>query len=302
MAQQHYYFHAGKGGVGKSTTSTLSALHLAGTGRKTLLVSLDPAHNQEDIFDLPLNGKPKQTAPNLHVAQADIDRWVKTYLKGIEDQIRTSYTYQSAFNLGKHLNVIKHSPGIEEYALLLAFQHYRSQYPDAEVVVFDMPPTALATKFFNLPALSLVWLEQLLALRREILDKKEIITKIKLGKKHIECDKITSRLCKQQSFFTELKAIFTDQNRCSINLVVNPDRLSFAEAERIEKILEEMGIQLAGILINKVTEQHHWDTASPLLQRHSLFPMPLSPTPLIGLNALKSYLTLHDKTFDFLAP
>ena len=41
---------SGKGGVGKSTTSALTALHQAHLGHDTLLVSMDPAHNQGDIF------------------------------------------------------------------------------------------------------------------------------------------------------------------------------------------------------------------------------------------------------------
>nr|WP_287412451.1 ArsA family ATPase [Pseudodesulfovibrio sp.] len=300
MSNQHYYFHAGKGGVGKSTTSSLSALHLARTGKKVLLVSLDPAHNQADIFDTKFTGKPIKIAPNLRVAQADIDKWIKQYLKGIEDQIRANYAYQTAFNLEKHLNVVKHSPGIEEYALLLAFQHYRKTFTDTDVIVFDMPPTALTTKFFNLPSLSLVWLEQLLALRCEILEKKKIITKIQLGTKEIECDKITTKLDQQQKYFTELRNVFQDSSRCSINLVVNPDRLSFAEAERIDITLEEMGMGLSHIIMNKVVENSEWDTSSPLMKRHDVCPIPLSPTQLIGQPALDTYLVDHDQSFDFL--
>jgi arsenite-transporting ATPase len=43
-------FFIGKGGVGKSTTSAITAVHHARNSRDTLLVSLDPAHNQRDIF------------------------------------------------------------------------------------------------------------------------------------------------------------------------------------------------------------------------------------------------------------
>ena len=38
-------FFMGKGGVGKSTLSTLTAIYLAKNGNKVLLTSLDPAHN-----------------------------------------------------------------------------------------------------------------------------------------------------------------------------------------------------------------------------------------------------------------
>ena len=290
MTGQHYHFHVGKGGVGKSTTSCLSALRMARQGNNVLLVSLDPAHNQADIFDTEFSGKPRPMADNLRVAQADVDKWIKEYIQGVERQIKANYTYQAAFNLEKHLNVVKHSPGIEEYGLLLAFQHYRKEYPDADVILFDMPPTALTLKFFNLPALSLIWLEHLLKLRKEIIDKKEIITKIQFGKKEIQTDKVMGRLEQQFTFFTELKDIFQSSGHCSVNLVVNPDRLSFAEAERIDTTLQEMDMQLSRVIMNKMTEACTWDECSSLMQHYAVCQLPLSPTPLIGLPALNAYL------------
>ena len=293
-SSQHFSFHVGKGGVGKSTTSTLSALHLARGGKKVLLVSLDPAHNQCDILDTQLGPDPKEVAPNLHVAQADIDTWVAEYLRGIESQIRRTYTYQTAFNLEKHLGVIKHSPGIEEYALLLAFRSYANQSASspiqAEVVVFDMPPTALATKFFHLPTLSLIWVEELLTLRQEIIKKKEIITKIQVGKAEFERDKITCKLNEQQSFFQELKELFQDKERCAINIVVNPDKLSFAEAERVEATLKDLNIGLGAVIMNKVGPDGQWDAEMPFLTRNIVRALPLSSTPLIGLDVLCGYL------------
>ncbi|MDD4732879.1 MAG: ArsA family ATPase [Desulfovibrio sp.] len=290
---QRYYFHAGKGGVGKSTTSSLVALNLARTGREVLLVSLDPAHNQSDIFDMEFGAKPRRVAPGLRVAQADIDDWIRVYLRGIEDQIRRTYTYHAAFNLGSRLNVIKHSPGLEEYALLLAFKHYRDKHPDPDVIVYDMPPTALTMKFFNLPALSLIWLDQLLELRREIMEKKRIITKIHMGVCEVECDKISSRLGRQREFFTELREVFQDGERCRIHLVVNPDRLSFAEAGRICTGLDEMSIPLAAVLMNKVAPESVWDREHELFRRTRVHPLPLSPDPLIGLPVLEAYLDEH---------
>ncbi|MGE4292004.1 MAG: ArsA family ATPase [Desulfovibrio sp.] len=296
---QRYFFHAGKGGVGKSTTSSLTALQLARTGRRVLLVSLDPAHNQSDIFDMEFTAKPRQVAPGLSVAQADIDAWIRNWLRGIEEQVRRTYTYHTAFNLENRMNVIKHSPGLEEYALLLAFKHYRDKNPEPDVIVYDMPPTALTTKFFNLPALSLVWLEQLLELRCEIMEKRKIITKIQLGKCEIECDKISSRLGKQQTFFGELRDLFQDGAICRIHLVVNPDRLSFAEAGRICESLDEMRIPLAGVLMNKVGPESVWDENHVIFQRSRVHPLAQSPTPLIGLAALGAYLDAHAPDFAF---
>lgn len=299
--KQKYYFHAGKGGVGKSTTSTLAALYLADKGRKVVLVSLDPAHNQADIFDTAIGAKPAKLTPGLEVAQADVDTWITEYLRGVEHQMKRTYTYQTAFNLEKHLGIIRHSPGIEEYALLLAFKHYRDTNQEADLIIFDMPPTALTMKFFNLPALSLLWVEQLLGLRREILGKKEIITKIHVGKAEIERDKITCRLDQQSSFFGELQALFRDPEACRINIVINPDKLSFAEAERIETMLADMGMDLGSVIMNKVQFSSTWDESGPLFDREAgVHPLPLSETPLIGLPALRGYLAAHGEALAFL--
>ncbi len=145
------HFFVGKGGVGKSTTSALTALHLARCGCPTLLVSMDPAHNQCDLFESTFSEKPRCITDGLWVKEVDADFWITRYLKETQAQIRRTYIYESAFNLQKHFKVIRFSPGLEEYALLLAFENVLSQATDKHALVFDMAPTALSLRFFRFP-------------------------------------------------------------------------------------------------------------------------------------------------------
>lgn len=46
-------FFAGKGGVGKTSMSCVSAVYLAGKGFKTLLLTTDPASHIGDVFEQP---------------------------------------------------------------------------------------------------------------------------------------------------------------------------------------------------------------------------------------------------------
>ena len=247
------HFFIGKGGVGKSTTSALTALNLAHTGCDTLLVSMDPAHNQRDIFQEPFSEKPKQVMPLLSVKEVDTDYWIKTYLKDTESQLKKMYSYQSAFNIQSYYRVLKYSPGLEEYAMLLAFENILQTATNMNAIIFDMPPTALTLRFFSLPFITLVWLKELLQLRNTIYKKKEIVSKIKLGHKNIEQDKVKTRLGTLIDSHERLKDLFFAETT-HINLVLNNDPLSLAEAVRIQQKLRDIGIGIRSIILNKVKE------------------------------------------------
>jgi arsenite/tail-anchored protein-transporting ATPase len=71
MKEATNLFFLGKGGVGKSTSAALTALFLSQRGSRVLLVSLDPAHNQSDIFERALADKPVEIASRLTAIEID---------------------------------------------------------------------------------------------------------------------------------------------------------------------------------------------------------------------------------------
>ena len=75
--QSYQYFFTGKGGVGKSTSAALRAVFLSEKEYRVALVSLDPAHNQCDIFEMPFSDKARKVGSNLFVIEVDQERWIK---------------------------------------------------------------------------------------------------------------------------------------------------------------------------------------------------------------------------------
>ena len=289
MSNATNIFFTGKGGVGKSTSAALHAVFLAEKGYRVTLVSLDPAHNQCDIFEMPFSDRAHKVRSNLFVIEVDQERWIKTYLKDVQQQINRTYAYLTAFNLEKHFSVIKHSPGLEAYALLLAYKHIRKTYAAFDFLIFDMPPTALTLNFFSLPSLSLIWLNHLLALRRDIIQKRDLITKIKLIKKEYERDKLLNKINDQKRDYQELKSGFETMDTTRVHLVLNPDKLSHAESVRILDKLAELDIRVSRIVCNKMQTGSVCATKKKFEKIPSI-KFPASRTPLIGINALQQFL------------
>ncbi len=283
-------FFLGKGGVGKSTSAALIALYLSNQGKNILLVSMDPAHNQSDIFETSLSEKSYNLTDNLIAKEIDINYWIKNYLTEVESQIKHTYSYLTALNLENYLDVIKFSPGIEEYALLLAYREIKQKFSEKDYIIFDMPPTALTLKFFGLPKLSRLWLEKLLDLRKAIIKKRDIITKVKFGNTEIERDKILNKLNNQIEDYTTVSEEFEDDNKTILNLVMNTDKLSFSESELIVKRLNMINLSISNIIINKMMQGFSYKEIQKRFVHKSIKTFPLSETPLIGLSSLKNYL------------
>ncbi|MGM0383936.1 MAG: ArsA family ATPase [Thermodesulfobacteriota bacterium] len=283
-------FFVGKGGVGKSTSSALNSLFLAQKGFKVLLISLDPAHNQSDIFERQLSSKETNLVPNLSAIEIEQERWIKKYLSDIQRQIKRTYSYLTAFNLDRYFNVIKHAPGLEEYALILAFKDIRKRFAHYDFLVFDMPPTALALKFFNIPYLSLIWIEHILALREEIIKKRDIITKITIINKERETDKILNKLKEMKNEYLDLKDTFESTSNTHIKLVLNPDKLSFAESLRILHFLKDININLSQLILNKMKKDLSGGNDFNVFGEIPRLTFPDSEEPLLGVDRLQEFL------------
>ena len=169
-------FFLGKGGVGKTTSSAAFALALARAGKRVLVASLDPAHNLGDVLGVKLTGTPSEVEPHLYALEIDLNFWVDRYLKESRDELATTYSYNLTLNLDSFFDIMKYSPGTEEYAMLWAIEHIRCNLAgDYDIVVYDTPPTALSLRFLAMPAISKLWIAELTKLRERILKKRNKI-------------------------------------------------------------------------------------------------------------------------------
>lgn len=143
-----YIFFSGKGGVGKTTMACATAIHHALQGKKTLIVTTDPASNLADVFEQEIGHKETliEGIGNLHAMEIDQDEATREYKERVLEDARGKYSEDMIAAMEEELN----SPCIEEMAAFDKFIRFieSSAY---DVIVFDTAPTGHTLRLLELP-------------------------------------------------------------------------------------------------------------------------------------------------------
>ncbi|MFO7849636.1 MAG: ArsA family ATPase [Spirochaetia bacterium] len=256
-------FFTGKGGVGKSTLASAAAWQLAEKGNRVLAVSLDPAHNLGDIFHLELSHKKKRFKnTSLYLQETDLEKSAQEYLSANRGLMEEMYSYTRPFHMDRYFKVLKYSPGVEEYAALTSLDKILSaEQENFDYIVFDTPPTGLTLRILALPQITVSWIDRLIKIRLEILEKRHTVHNItgKYDEKQFtvpykeEDDRVMEKLREMSARYRRVQEILQGPEN-SITLVFNPDFLSFRESERLFKGLMELNLPLRVAFDNKTTE------------------------------------------------
>ncbi|MGH4038281.1 MAG: ArsA family ATPase [Sphaerochaeta sp.] len=284
-----YRIFIGKGGVGKSTCSSLEAVNQIPNSKKVMLISMDPAHNLHDIFEAKLSKRPKKMFDNLYVSEADLPGKSKEYIKGIKNTMLNVYHYQQSLNMEKYFSILKYSPGTEEYASLLILEDcYKEKSFDS--IVIDTPPTALTLKTLALPQVNLNWINALSEMRVQIIEKKNTVARIRKDNlDKVEDDPVYIRLQSMKERYNKLNSMLSDTSITELVLVMNEDELSLSESLLIKKQLDELHLTLGKIVINKSKWNGEWKSKiGSIFPNTALVSVPLQDDSIIGESSLKS--------------
>ncbi|HEX3048498.1 MAG TPA: ArsA family ATPase, partial [Bacillota bacterium] len=84
--------YTGKGGVGKTSVAAATAVKSARDGRKTLVVSTDPAHSLGDSLDIKLSSEPVEIQANLWAQEIDTIHEVEKGWGQVQEYLTALFT------------------------------------------------------------------------------------------------------------------------------------------------------------------------------------------------------------------
>jgi arsenite-transporting ATPase len=288
--------YTGKGGTGKTVTSCSTGIKLADVGKKTLVISFDPAHTLSDAFKLndqniSSYNDEVEVISNLYILQIDPIKEMNEHYNDILTHVASIF---SAKGLDDSLSYeIAMMPGMTQIFSLLKIEEV-VRTKKYESVVADMPASGEALRYLYLPKIA-----------GSILGKFSGLAGLfsgfsKLFQAFSGASSMSNNiLYKDQEIIDKLdrlSKIIRNGNMTTMRLVANPDTFSIENAKRALMSASLYGINVDLAIVNKIIPNTHNNSSvdpdsyySQWTQfqkrkveeaRASFYPLPIKELPL----------------------
>ena len=269
----------GSGGVGKTTTAAAIAMQAALLGKKTLVLTIDPAKRLATTLGIHrFTHRPKKVVIEKDIQMSAMmldtketfDDLIQKYAPSPEvaQKILSNRIYQFLSML---------MAGTQEYmALEKLYELHESD--DYDMIVLDTPPAKHALSFLEAPDRLAHFLDENILkwflkpyLKAGTFSLKMITSGGHLVFKLIEMLTGLHVLYELSEFLLNLQSLYggfrertlkaqeiLKSTQTTFLVVTNPERAVFEQALQLHKRLSQLQVSLGGLLINRVMPHHEW--------------------------------------------
>ncbi|CUM47000.1 ATPase GET3 [Debaryomyces fabryi] len=315
-----WIFVGGKGGVGKTTTSSSVAvqLALAKPNEQFLLISTDPAHNLSDAFcqKFGKDARKVEGLPNLSCMEIDPE----AAMSDLQQQA-SQYNNDPNDPLKSMMNDMTGSiPGIDEaLSFMEVLKHIKNQKVlegddntnaiSYKTIIFDTAPTGHTLRFLQLPST----LEKLLSKFKDLSGKLGPMLSMMGGGQQQD---IFEKLNEVQKNVSEVNEQFTNPDLTTFICVCISEFLSLYETERMIQELMSYNMDVNSIVVNQLLfadgdghsckrcesrwkmQKKYLDQMNELYEDYHLVKMPLLGCEIRGVENLKKFSKFLLKPYD----
>ncbi|KAL0305161.1 UNVERIFIED_CONTAM: ATPase ARSA2 [Sesamum calycinum] len=286
-----WVFVGGKGGVGKTTCSSILSVLLSQVRSSVLIISTDPAHNLSDAFQQRFTKAPTLVTGFTNLYAMEVDPTVEHEEGDMSDGFMSDLS-----------NSI---PGIDE-AMSFAEMLKLVQTMDYSVIVFDTAPTGHTLRLLQFPTTLEKGLAKVMSLRSKFGGLFSQMTRIfGVGDEFGE-DDLLGKLEGMKDVIEQVNKQFKDPDLTTFVCVCIPEFLSLYETERLVQELTKFEIDTHNIIINQVIfdeeaveskllrarmnmQQKYLDQFYVLYDDFNITKLPLLPQEVCGVEALQAF-------------
>jgi arsenite-transporting ATPase len=297
VLEQHqlkWIFVGGKGGVGKTTCSSMLAVQLASVRPSVLIISTDPAHNLSDAFRQKFTRAPTLVQGFSNLFAMEVDPTVES------DEL------EQFEGMGGFVSELANSiPGIDE-AMSFAEMLKLVQTLDYDVIVFDTAPTGHTLRLLQFPSTLDKGLGKIMSLKNKFGGLIDQVSRMFGAGNEFGEDAIMSKLEGMKTVIEQVNEQFRNPDLTTFVCVCIPEFLSLYETERLVQELARFEIDTHNIVINQVLfkeeaagskllqarvrmQQKYLDQFHELYDDFHITELPLLPEEVRGVDALKQF-------------
>lgn len=282
-----FVFFTGKGGVGKTSLACATAVSLAESGKRVLLLSTDPASNVGQVFDLTVGDRitPVPQVPALDTLEIDPNEAAEAYREKIIAPVRDLLPQVELDSITEQLSgsCTTEIASFNEFTSFLADDERISDY---DHVVFDTAPTGHTIRLLQLPG--------------------EWTSFLDAGKGDASCLGPMAGLDRTRAVYAEAVRRLADPATTRLVLVARAQQATLREAARTSEELAQIGITSQHLVVNAVLPAaatgdhladavHRRETDAIENLPAALKPLPLTTVALrahtvVGVDAVRNLL------------
>ncbi len=240
--------YTGKGGVGKTSVSAATAVHLSERGYKTIVVSTDMAHSLSDSFDKEVGYDRRQIRKNLWAQEINVTRELSHNWGKLQEFVIKFLKYHGFEDvMAEEFSIF---PGMEELFSLLKLMDYIDE-GIYDIAIIDCAPTASTIRMLSFPDILDWYMSKLFHIERKVMKAVRPVAK-RVTKMPLPQDEVYSSIEDLYHRIDRLNDVLGDPSVCSIRIVMNPEKMVIKESQRVYTYLSLFGFSVDCIIMNRI--------------------------------------------------
>jgi arsenite-transporting ATPase len=212
------------------------------------VISTDPAHSLSESLGAPLCGDPEPAGELLWGLEVDAQREMERHWSGVQEWFGQLLIERGLDRISAEELTVP--PGMDELFSLLTLQAQHGG-GNWDAIIVDCAPTGETLRLLSFPDVARWWIEKVFPMESQILAAARPIARSLLDIP-LPSQAVFADIQRLSHNLLAMNEILRDRDRCTVRLVMNPDKLVIGEAMRTFTYLNLYGYLTDAVIVNRV--------------------------------------------------